>query len=98
MASNKDRNKIQSLTSLTSLTGGRLEDPASIKDEILQYYVGLLGTTFEVSNDARRDLGITSIMKVPEELLSQSVLSLWRRSKSSLASIKRDKSPGPDGV
>lgn len=61
MASNKDRNKIQSLTSLTSLTGGRLEDPASIKDEILQYYVGLLGTTFEVSNDARRDLGITSI-------------------------------------
>lgn len=50
MASNKDRNKIQSLT---SLTGGRLEDPASIKDEILQYYV---------------DLGITSIKKVPEEL------------------------------
>lgn len=58
MACNKIRNKI---LSLISLTGVRLEDTDSIKTEILQYYIGLLGTPYEVNNDAIMDLGIVNI-------------------------------------
>lgn len=44
MVANKVRNKILSITSFSSVC---LKDSTSIKEEVLQYYVGLLDTTYD---------------------------------------------------
>ncbi|KAH7835150.1 hypothetical protein Vadar_023333 [Vaccinium darrowii] len=62
VASNRMRNKI---LSLTNAKGVRLEKPEDVQQEIVQFYMGLLGTKFQNKQDAKVCLQQIIRRKVP---------------------------------
>ncbi|KAG5558768.1 hypothetical protein RHGRI_008653 [Rhododendron griersonianum] len=62
MCSHRARNTI---LSLTDSSGCLIDDPEAVKQEILGYYVGLLGTAFDRKVDALPTLNLAIQSKVP---------------------------------
>ncbi|KAG5523755.1 hypothetical protein RHGRI_030665 [Rhododendron griersonianum] len=62
MCSHRARNTI---LSLTDSSGCLIDDPEAVKQEILGYYVGLLGTAFDGKVDALPTLNLAIQSKVP---------------------------------
>lgn len=86
------------ILSLVTDQGERLDDPVAIEAEILGYYQRILGTDFAEKRDASDVLTGAITKKVPqhmkEGLICKVVDSeIWK----ALQSIKRDKAPGLDG-
>lgn len=89
------RNKI---LSLNTSTGVRLTDPTEIKKEILGYYEGLLGSSFDQKMDAYPALRLALTRKVGSEFKDGLVKAVSREEvKAAMWSIKGDKALGPDG-
>ncbi|KAI8572120.1 hypothetical protein RHMOL_Rhmol01G0173700 [Rhododendron molle] len=95
MATNRLRNKI---LSITDTRGVRLEDPKEVKQVILGYFQGLLGTAFPSTGNFSSELRSVIRNKVStdmQESLIHAVTALEIR--TALFSINGDKAPGPDG-
>ncbi|XP_058218842.1 uncharacterized protein LOC131329621 [Rhododendron vialii] len=94
MVSHRLRNKI---LSLVDSNGVRLEDPDAIKTEIVDYYKGLLGSSFKASS-ALDELSHAVTARVPDEWMDFLISPVTvDEIQVALKSIKGDKSPGPDG-
>ncbi|KAH7861825.1 hypothetical protein Vadar_031371 [Vaccinium darrowii] len=90
------RNKI---LSLENSHGVRLTDPKEVKEEILGYYVGLLGTPFAQRRDAYQILRLTVEQRLTAAMKEALTCVVSEAEiKSAMWSIKGDKAPGPDGL
>lgn len=68
MCSHRARNTI---LSLTDSSGCLIDDPKAVKQEILGYYAGLLGTAFDGKVDAMPTLNLAIQSKVPVHFRDQ---------------------------
>lgn len=87
-----------SIFSLVNAHGVRLEEQDAIEAEIIGYYQGLIGTSFDHKWNASEVLSAAVTTKVPSNLRDGLIspvtdAEIWK----ALRSINRDKSPGPDG-
>lgn len=85
------RNKV---LSLENSNGVRLCTPSEVKQEILDYYVGQLGTPFSEKRDAQQVLNLVLTQKVDQDVgmdLVKPVTAL--EVKQAMWSIKGDKAP-----
>lgn len=90
------RNKI---LSLTSANGMRLTDPDDIKNEILGYYLGLLGSPFAHSRSAYQSLRVVVSQRLSVTMKSSLVQRVSKEEiKTAMWAIKGGKAPGPDGL
>lgn len=88
LCSHRVRNTILSL----------IEDPEAVKNEILGYYVKLLGSPFEGRIDATVLLDQAIQSKVPAQFHGQLIAPVSATEiKAALMSIHGDKASGPDG-
>ncbi|XP_058211744.1 uncharacterized protein LOC131323927 [Rhododendron vialii] len=95
MCSHRARNTI---LSLTNSVGTLIDDPEAVMQEILGYYIGLLGTPFMGKTDSVHVLTQAIHTKVPHHLRAMLVaLITVTEIKAALMSINGDKAPGPDG-
>lgn len=95
MKSHCVRNKI---FSLNTLEGVRLTEPEEIKQEILNYYVGLLGTPFGEKRCAYHALRLALKKRVSTDIKAGLIRGVTQEEiKSAMWSIKGDKAPGLDG-
>lgn len=83
---------------MQSVGGSSLDDPVSIRSEILSYYVGFLGTSFDVRVDAKDLLQ----QAIPVKLSTTQADALTvpvsaAEIKRALWGINGNKAPGPDG-
>lgn len=75
-----------------------MDDPEAIRDEILKYYIGLLGTPFDQRVDAKAELHQAIHSKVSVEAKAALTRNVTcEEVKKALWSINGDKAPGPDG-
>ena len=56
------------ILSLVNDAGVNLEDAGAIKNEIVGYYKGLLGSKFNLKRDAKSSLDMVIRTKVPDDL------------------------------
>lgn len=95
MKSHCMRNKI---LSLNTLAGVRITDPEEIKLEILSYYEGLLGTSFDQKRCASHALRLALGKRVGTEFKSELTRVVTvEEIKVAMWSFQGDKAPGPDG-